>query len=64
MPSASPIPVIMFTMKIESPNSSERSAVRPSATMIDTIAIRSGMSPATTAPKTSTRTISAAGKPN
>ena len=24
MPSASPIPVIMFTMKIESPNSSER----------------------------------------
>ena len=32
--------------------------------MIATIAIRSGTSPATTAPKTSNRTMSAAGSPN
>ena len=35
----------------------------PSATTIETIAISSGMSPATTAPKTSSRMISAAGQP-
>ena len=36
----------------------------PSATTIETIAISSGISPATTAPKTSSRMISAAGSPN
>jgi hypothetical protein len=39
-------------MKIESPNSSERSAVRPSATMIDTIVHDEPDEPPTTAPKT------------
>ena len=36
----------------------------PIPTMIDTIAIRTGMSPATTAPKTSSRIRRAAGSPN
>ncbi len=58
------MPVSMFTTKTESSNCCARRAVSPSATTIETIAISSGISPATTAPKTSSRMISAAGKPN
>ena len=47
----------MFTTKTESVNASATSAQRPSATMIATSAITSGISPATTAPKTSSRMI-------
>ncbi len=54
----------MFTTKIDRSNGWASSAVRPSATTIETIAISSGTSPATTAPKTSRRMISAAGSPN
>ena len=54
----------MFTMKTESSTGCATSAVSPRATMIDTIAISNGTSPATTAPNTSRRTISAAGRPN
>ena len=50
-------------MKTESENPSEMSATSPSATMIERIAISTGTSPAKTAPKTSTRTMSAAGRP-
>ena len=57
------MPVSMFTTKIESSHSWATSAVSPSATRIDTIARTIGRSPATTAPKTSRRTISAAGRP-
>ena len=55
MPSASPIPVSMFTMKTERLNSSESSVTSPIPTMIATIAINTGTSPATTAPNTSTQ---------
>ena len=58
------MPVSMFTRKIESSNCCARSAESPSATTIETIAISSGTSPATTAPKTSRRMMSAAGRPN
>ena len=51
-------------MKTESENPREMSATSPSATMIERIAISTGTTPATTAPKTRTRTISAAGRPN
>ena len=51
-------------MKIERSNACERSATRPSAARIETSAISSGTRPATTAPKTSSRTINAAGSPN
>jgi len=54
----------MFTMNVESVNSSETIATKPSATMIETIAVRSGTRPATTAPKTRRRTMSAAGSPS
>src|SRR3990170_5114376 len=54
----------MFTTKTESSNCCATSATIPRATMIETIAINSGMSPATTAPKTSRRMTSAAGRPN
>ena len=50
-------------MKTESVNPSEITATRPSATTIDRIAISTGTSPATSAPKTSTSTTSAAGSP-
>ena len=49
----------MFTTKIESSNCCAMIAVSPSATMIETMAISSGMRPATTAPKTSSRMMSA-----
>ena len=54
----------MLTRKTESSNCCARSALSPSATTIATIAISSGTSPATTAPKTSRRMMSAAGSPN
>src|SRR5438477_156874 len=53
----------MLTTKIESVNPSATRPVRPTATRIETIAIRTGTSPAATAPKTSTSTTSAAGRP-
>ena len=58
------MPVSMFTKKTESENASARIAHSPSATTIATIAITSGISPATTAPKTRIRITSAAGRPN
>ena len=54
----------MLTRKTESSNCCARSALSPSATRIETIAISSGTSPATTAPKTRRRMMSAAGSPN
>ena len=54
----------MFTRKIESSNCCARTALMPRATSIETTAISSGMSPATTAPNTSSRMMSAAGRPN
>ena len=48
----------------ESSNCCASSVARPSATTIAMIAIKSGMSPATTAPKTRSRMMSAAGSPN
>jgi hypothetical protein len=53
----------MFTTKTESVNPAATIAHSPSATTIATIAISKGISPATTAPKTSSSTISAAGSP-
>ncbi len=58
------MPVSMFTMKIESSKLCERIATSPSAARIENIAISSGTTPATTAPKTSSRMIRAAGSPN
>ena len=58
------MPVSMLITNTESSNCWATSAVRPSATMIETAAISSGTSPATTAPNTSSRMISAAGRPN
>jgi hypothetical protein len=54
----------MFTTNTDNSNSCASRAVSPRATTIATIAISSGMSPATTAPKTRSRMISAAGSPN
>ena len=51
-------------MKIESSNTCVNTATSPIAVRIETIAISSGTSPATTVPKTSSRMISAAGSPN
>ncbi len=64
MPSASPMPVSMFTTKIESSNTVVTRATSPSATTIESNASSTGTSPATTEPKTSTRITSAAGRPN
>ena len=50
----------MFTRKTESSNCWARTALSPSATTIATIAIIKGTSPATTAPKTRRRMMSAA----
>ena len=57
------MPVSMFTTKIERLNACASRATSPSATTIDGSVIISGMSPATTDPKTRSRTISAAGRP-
>jgi hypothetical protein len=53
----------MFTTKKESSDSSPTSAVRASATTIETSASTTGTRPATTVPKTRTRMISAPGRP-
>ena len=58
------MPVSMFTKKTESENAAAIGAQSPSATTIEMIAIASGISPATTVPKTINSTISAAGRPN
>ena len=57
------MPVIMLTMKIERWNSSPTRVAIPSPTMIDTNAMSTGISPATTAPNTSKRTTIAIGRP-
>ncbi len=54
----------MFVAKTESGNACPTSASSASATTTETIAKSSGINPATTEPKTTNRTISAAGKPN
>ena len=59
MPTARPIITSMFTTKKESSNAWPTSAVRPSATTIETTARTIGTSEATSAPKTTSRTISA-----
>ncbi len=53
----------MFTMNTDRLNSSESSATRPRPTRIESSAITTGTNPATRAPKTSTSTIIAAGRP-
>ena len=58
------MPVSMFTVKIERSNAVPTNAVRPSAVMIATSESAIGTSPATTVPKTRSRTISATGSPN
>ncbi len=58
------MPVSMLIVKTESSNTVPISATSPSAVRIATIARASGTSPATTAPKTSRRTMSATGSPN
>ena len=55
MPSASPIIVIMFTMKNDRSKALPTMAVAPTAAVIDTIATRIGMPAATSAPNTTTR---------
>ena len=55
--------MIMFVTKTESSKTWPTSAVSARATTIETSASTSGMTPATTAPKTSRSTISAAGSP-
>ena len=63
MPSASPIATIMFTMNRLSSNAWPTTAVTPSATTIEMIAISIGIATPTSVPTTSSSTISAAGQP-
>ena len=53
----------MLTMKVERWNSSPTSVAIPSPTRIDSSAMSIGISPATTAPKTSRRTTIEIGRP-
>ena len=64
MPSASPIAVIMLTMKKDSEVNCPRTEEMATVTMMDKIAMLIGMNAATRAPKTRTSTIIAAGSPN
>ena len=64
MPSASPIAVIMLTMKNDSEVTCPRTEEIATVTMIDTMAMLMGMNAATRAPKTRSSTIIAAGSPN
>jgi hypothetical protein len=64
MPSASPIATSMFTTKRLSWNAWPITPIRPIATTIESRAITSGIAAPTSVPKTSTRTIRAAGSPN
>ena len=54
----------MFTMNRLSSNAWPTTAVMPSATMIEMIAISIGIATPTSVPTTSSSTISAAGSPN
>ena len=64
MPSASPIATIMFTMNRLSSNTCPTTAVTPSATTIERIAIIIGIAAPTSVPTTSSSTTRAAGSPN
>ena len=64
MPSASPIAVIMLTMKNDREVNWPRTEEMATVTMMDTMAMLMGMNAATRAPKTRTSTIIAAGSPN
>ena len=57
------MPVSMLMTNTESVNPWATAPVRPRATTIETMARSSGSPAATSAPKTSTRMISAAGRP-
>ena len=57
MPSASPIAVIMLTMKNDSEVNWPRTDDRATVTTMDTMAMLIGMNAATSAPKTRTSTI-------
>ena len=57
------MPISMFWVKTERSYACARSATSASATTIEAIASMSGTRPATTAPKTSSRTTSASGAP-
>ena len=57
------MPVIMLTMKTERLNSWATMVAIPRPTMIDSRAMSTGMSPATTAPNTSIKTTMAIGSP-
>ena len=58
------MPVIMFTAKTDRLNSWATTVAIPSPTAIDTRAMSTGISPAATAPNTSSRTTIEAGRPN
>ena len=62
-PGRAPSPVSMLMTNTESVNPWATAPVRPRATTIETMARSSGSPAATRAPKTSTRMISAAGRP-
>ena len=64
MPSASPIAVIMLTMKKDREVNWPRTEEMATVTMMDKMAMLMGMNAATRAPKTRTSTIIAAGSPN
>ena len=57
------MPVIMLTMKTERLNSWATTVAMPRPTRIDRIAMSTGISPATTAPKTSIKMTMAMGRP-
>jgi hypothetical protein len=57
------MPVIMLTMKTERLNCWATRVAIPRPTMIDSRAMRTGISPATTAPNTSSKTTMAIGSP-
>ena len=64
MPSASPIAVIMLTMKNDREVNWPRTEEMATVTMMDTMAMLMGRNAATRAPKTRISTIMAAGSPN
>ncbi len=64
MPSASPIAVIMLTMKKDTEVTWPRTEEMATVTMMDKMAMIMGRNAATSAPKTRTSTIIAAGSPN
>jgi hypothetical protein len=58
------MPLIMLIVNTERSVKMPTTPVSPTATRIAISAVATGMSPATTAPNTSSRTISATGSPN